>query len=69
MSHLLTSEELAALTNAKQAKKQREVLDKSGIRYVEGPNGEPATTWEAVNSVLAVSDASNESNFDYGALG
>jgi len=57
------------LTNAKQYRKQCEILDRAGIRYVAGPNGEPATTWEAVNSVLRASEAQAVAQFNYDAIG
>lgn len=49
----LTHKELVELTGAEKPSKQIEVLEANRIRYVKRLNGAPATTWEAVNSVLA----------------
>lgn len=49
---LLTPEEMAELTGARRPSKQAKVLQSHGIKFVTGLNG-IATTWEAVNAVLA----------------
>lgn len=52
MDRLLTGAEISELTGAKIGTKQRVILDKAGIRYVERADGRPALTMSAVNAVL-----------------
>lgn len=50
---LLSPEDLRQLTGAVRHRRQKDVLARSGIRYVERIDGSPAVTWEAVNAALA----------------
>ena len=53
MPALLTEPEMVQLTGARRSHKQAEVLRRHGIRFIERRDGAIATTWEAVNAVLA----------------
>lgn len=53
MDHLLTDEEIAKLTGVQRgADKQKRILERHGVGYIEGFDGKPRTTWEAVNAAL-----------------
>ncbi len=47
---ILTKNELENLTGTKQTSKQRQVLERAGIYYVEQWGGGIVTTWEHVNN-------------------
>lgn len=49
---LITENELQDITGAKMAYKQREVLEKYGIFYIERLDGAIRTTWHHVNNPL-----------------
>jgi hypothetical protein len=49
MNNLLTQAELEALTGAKQAERQKRVLDDNGIYYIQRLDKTIVTTWHHVN--------------------
>lgn len=49
-SHLLTQDDIEAVTGAKQASRQSEVLDLNGIYYIKRLDGSIVTTWHHVNN-------------------
>jgi hypothetical protein len=50
---LLTSDDMAALTDAKLKGRQIEVINDNSIPYVISAAGWPKTTWSAINSRLS----------------
>jgi hypothetical protein len=50
---LLTTDDMAALTDAKLRGRQIEVLNENRIPYVLSAAGWPKTTWSAINSRLS----------------
>jgi len=61
----LTKTELRNLTGSKHTSKQRQVLERSGIVYIERWDGSITTTWHHVNHPTAQSTPNNsEPDFD-----
>jgi len=62
---VLTKTEMVQLTGSKHTSKQRHVLERSGIIYIERWDGSIVTTWEHVNNPKAqTATNNNEPNFD-----
>jgi Domain of unknown function (DUF4224) len=51
---LLTDKEIFDITGARNKEAQKRILSQNNIRFIVRTDGKPATTWEAVNSVLIV---------------
>jgi Domain of unknown function (DUF4224) len=49
---LLTDKEIFDITGARNKEAQKRILSQNNIRFIVRTDGKPATTWEAVNSVL-----------------
>jgi len=69
MSELLTPDEIIALTGAKQENKQKEVLDRAGIFYVEKSSGGISLTWGHVNNPSRYSHKHFEESPNFAAVG
>lgn len=66
--NLLTDEEMEQLTGSSGAAKQKEILDKHGIYYIERMGGKSiTTTWHHVNHPFA-RQVSNADEPDFGAM-
>lgn len=64
---LLTAEDLEELTGAKQPARQRQILEKHGIFYIQRIDGTITTTWEHVNNPHA-GQLSPEAEPDFGKI-
>lgn len=66
---LLSYSELCDVTGAKRHSKQRQVLERSGIRFITRLDGSLAVTWDALNTPTS-SPSSYQVNdgFNLGAL-
>lgn len=53
MNELIQDEKWIELTGASTGKKQCEILNKNGVRFVERADGRPALSWEAYNRQMA----------------
>ncbi|EMJ9258540.1 MAG: DUF4224 domain-containing protein [Klebsiella huaxiensis] len=49
---LLTDAEMIEFTGCKQPIKQKEVLDRGGVSYIQDREGRPMVTWTHINAVL-----------------
>jgi hypothetical protein len=65
---LLTETEIIALTGAKQPKKQREVLNRSGIFFVDRADNGISLTWGHVNNPTATSRLQFDEQPNFGAI-
>ncbi|ARD61597.1 hypothetical protein Y71_17305 [Kosakonia radicincitans DSM 16656] len=68
---LLTDAELIEFTGYQKPSKQREVLDRGGVSYIEDREGRPMVTWTHINAVLngqITAQASEEEKPDFGAI-
>lgn len=65
MSELLDNEDLITLTGSAETRKQKSVLRKHGIPFINTASGGLSTTWEAVNFALkSGSGKTEEPNFN-----
>lgn len=66
-NRILSQADLKTLTGAARHARQKHILKRNGIRYIERADGSPAVTWEAVNAALTSKPAEsvNGPNLDW----